>query len=211
MTEPSLPRVAGGTPYVEGSMEPYKFEVYQQCFAATEAWNRALSRLEQVPAGGPEAPILAALRIVSDLQAFTVSVGILSDLFFPTGSSRAERGARLRTLYGVGPDSKLRNANVQVRHALVHIDKELDDWLRTQVGRTVGPVAIEPWSGPAPLAAESSAARVIDNQNWRIFVLGSVLDLKPMLLEVGRVAVQYPLEFEGPSGERLILRMENPG
>jgi hypothetical protein len=200
----------GVIPYVIGSMEPYKFEVFQQCFAATQAWNRALDRLDKVPTGGPHASMLAALHIISDVQAFAVAVGILSDLFFPSGPADKARGERLCTLYGVTSDSPLSNAQVQVRHALVHIDRELDHWLQSQVGKPVGPVAIQPWEGPVPTKATSNAARIIDNQRWRIFVLGNVMDLKPLILEIGRVAIQFPLEYCGPSGEPLFLRMDPP-
>lgn len=186
------------------------FEVFQQCFAATQAWNRALSLMERVPDWGPEAPMIAALGVVSDIQGFAVAVGILSDLFFPSGAGDEERGRRLRARYEVTDESRLRNAQIQVRHSLVHIDRELDRWLKGQVGRAVGPVRIEPWDGDAPVRAASTAARIIDNKNWRVFVLGTVLDLKPLIMEVGRIAVKYPLEFSGPSGERLILRIDPP-
>jgi hypothetical protein len=193
-----------GNPYSIGSMEPYKYEVFQQCFAATEAWNRALGRLEKVPTGGPEAPMLAAIQIVADLQGFAVAVGILSDLFFPTpGRGNQKRGDELRRLYGVQKGkSRLENANVKVRHALVHLDREMDRWLRLKVGQVVGPVAIQPWNGPAPSRSAASYARIIDNKNWRLLVLGSVMEFKPLLAEVGRISQLYPLEFDTPYGMR---------
>lgn len=154
--------------------------------------------------------MLAALHIVSDIQGFAVAVGILSDLFFPTGSGDSTRGERLRGVYRVSNDSPLCNAKIQVRHALVHIDRELDRWLKSKVGNVVGLVAIRPWKGPAPKMAASSSARIVDYENWRLFVLGSVMDLKPLILEVGRVAVQCRLEYTGPIGERWILHMDGP-
>jgi hypothetical protein len=192
-----------GQPYVAGSMEPYKYEVFQQCFASTEAWNRALSRLENVPQGGPGAPMLAALQIISDLQGFAVAVGILSDLFFPTpGKGDVQRGVKLRALYGVqAGSSRLENAHVLVRHALVHLDQDLDQWLKKQVGRQVGPVAIEPWHGSVPPMASVSHARIIDNENWRLMVLGKVMEFRPLLLEVGRISTLFPLELDTPSGK----------
>ncbi|MCI4327651.1 MAG: hypothetical protein L3K16_08500 [Thermoplasmata archaeon] len=194
--------VSQGKPYVVGSMGPYVYEVFQQCFAATEAWNRALSRLETVPTGGPEAPMIASLQIVSDLQGFAVAVGILSDLFFPdAGGGREARGERLRALYGVqNGSSRLENANVQVRHSLVHLDKELDKWLALKVGQTVGPVTIQPWVGQAPTPTTASHARIIDNENWRLLVLGEVMDFKPLLLEVGEISQKNPLEVDTPNG-----------
>jgi hypothetical protein len=193
--------VLSGKPYKAGSMEPYKYEVFQQCFAATEAWNCALGRLESTPNGGPEQFILAALGIVSDLQGFAVAVGILSDLFFPSGSGSQSRGRELCRLYGVTKGtSRLENANVQVRHALVHIDRDLDHWLEGQVGRLVGPVTIEPWEGPVPPLSTTRHARIIDNKYWRLMVLGKVLELKPLLMEVGKVSQVFPLEFQSASG-----------
>lgn len=189
--------------YSPNSMEPYKYEVFQQCFAATEAWNRALSRLENVPQGGPSGAMIAALQIVSDLQAFAVAVGILSDLFFPdSGGDRDVRGDQLRLLYGVQKgSSRLENANVQVRHSLIHLDKELDSWLKLKVGQAIGPVTIEPWSGPAPTPASATHARIIDNVNWRLIVLGEVMEFKPLLLEVSRISHQFPIEFDSATGK----------
>lgn len=187
-------------------MEPYKYEVFQQCFAATEAWNRALGRLELVPTGGPEAPMVAALQIVSDLQGFAVAVGILSDLFFPTpGKGDVARGKQLQQLYGVQKGaSRLENAHVKVRHSLIHLDQEIDLWLQLKVGQYVGPLTIAPWQGPAPTPAAATHARIIDNENWRMLVLGEVMEFKPLLLEVGRIGQLYPLEFDTPAGVRRI-------
>jgi hypothetical protein len=195
---------SGGIPHSPGSMNPYTCELFQQCFAATEAWNRAGLRLTNVPVGGPETPTVAGLQIVADLQGFAVAVEILSDLFFPTGKGDAERGRKLRELYDVKPNSPLSGANVRVRHALVHVGERMDRWLKSQVGRRVGPVAIEPWDGAAPPMEESSHVRIADNVGWRLMVLGEKLDLLPLLREVGRIGAMFPLEVEGSAGKTRI-------
>lgn len=109
-----------------GWLVPYTYEVFQQCFAATEAWNRAERGLSKSPANDAVAPTLTGLRVVADLQGFAVAVGILSDLFFPTSKGDAERGKRLREMYDVREDSPLHGSRVRVRHALVHIDERMD-------------------------------------------------------------------------------------
>lgn len=196
----SLSEVDGGKPYVAGSLEPYKYEVFQQCLAATEAWNRTKGRLTVVPPAGPQEAMRAALEIVADLQSFCVAVGVLSDLFFPGKDGDQGRGERLRALYSVRPDSPLKGSRVRVRNVLVHIDERLDRWLKGQVRRVIGPVTIQPWEGPAPPPGDAGWARIVDNKNWRILALGEELDLIPLLKEVGRVSVQYPLEYNGPGG-----------
>lgn len=196
-------------PRPEWSAEPYKFEVFQQCFAATQAWNRAQGRLSEIPTGPPEAPMLAALQIVADLQGFIVAVGILSDLLFPTKQGDPERGKRLCALYDVRPDSPLAGSKVKVRHLLVHIDENLDRWLVRHPGRPVGPVAIQPWEGEAPPMETATAARIVDNEQWRLLVLGEELDLMPLLKEVGRIGALYPLEWDGPDG-KLRLAIDVP-
>jgi hypothetical protein len=77
----------------------------------------------------------------------------------------------------------------------------MDRWLKTQIGKVVGPVSIEPWAGDAPPMELASFARIIDNENWRILVLGETLDLMPLLLEVGRIGGLRPLEIDGPNGK----------
>ena len=191
----------GGQPHVTGSLEPYKYEVFQQCFAATEAWNRAQGRLSTVPKGDFGQWMIAALQIVSDLQGFAIAVGILSDLFFPTSKGDSKRGELLRELYGVAESSPLIGADVQVRHALVHIDERLDRWLEERIGKPVGPLSIEPWEGEPPPMASASFARIVDNVNWRLLVLGEEMDFMPLLREVGRISTLYPLEFDGPTGK----------
>lgn len=199
-----------GNPLDPSSLEPYKFEVFQQCFAATDSWNRAERLLSNIPKDTPEGPMVAALRIVSDIQGFAVAVGILSDLFFPTSKGDANRGQRLRSLYSVSAGSALSGAKVLVRHALVHLDERLDRWLPGQAGKVVGPVAIEPWDGPAPPMEHATAARIIDNKNWRLLVFGDELDLRPLLLEIGRISVLFPLEFDGPNG-KIRITLSSPG
>lgn len=196
---------AQGLPYFPGDLGPFTYEVFQQCFAATEAWNRAEAGLTTVPTGGPHGPILTGLRVVADLQGFAVAVGILSDLFFPTKNGDQERGRRLRELYEVRPDSPLSGANVRVRHALVHVDEQMDRWLRTQVGRNVGPLAIQPWEGEVPPKEDSTHVRLVDNVGWRLMVLGEKVDLLPLLKEVGRISALRPLEVNSPTGK---LRIE---
>lgn len=187
-------------------LEPYKYEIFQQCFAATEAWNRAYERLSVVPPAAPVALAVTALKIASDLQGFALAVGILSDLFFPTpGKGDQARGERLRNLYGVQKGtSRLENRHVKVRHSLVHLDQELDRWLKMKAGQEIGSLAIRPWDGPAPSPADATHVRIIDNKNWRMLVLGRCMEFKPLFDEITRIGRVYPLEVRTPFGVQWI-------
>lgn len=64
-----------------GSLDPYKFEVFMQCHAATQAWNRAFVKLSVNSPPDPVGGMTWGLLALGDLQAFLVAAGILSDLF----------------------------------------------------------------------------------------------------------------------------------
>jgi hypothetical protein len=189
-----------------GSIEPYKLEVFMQCHAATLAWNRAFDKLMTVPPAETGGMIVHGFSAIGDLQAFLVAAGILSDLFFPD-SERADssRGQALCTLYGVKPDSPL--TAKKVRNSFVHVDERLDKWLRVHAGKAVGPFAIQHLDGPAPTTAQSSHLRIVDTKNWRVMVRGDLVDLLPLLREIGRIGAAFPLEVDGPGG-KVLVRLE---
>jgi hypothetical protein len=200
----------GGIP--GGSLEPYKFEVYMQCHAATIAWNRAFGRLMSPLPSELAEKHLHALTAIGDLQAFLVTAGILSDLFFPDPKrGDPSRGLALQGLYQVDAQSPL--ANKKVRNSFIHVDERLDKWLPTRAGRKVGPFAIV-WGTDLETEVDgSSALRIVDTRgtkpgDWKIVVRGEPLVLLPLLLEIDRIVRTFPLEVNGADGETVRLVFE---
>lgn len=182
-----------------GSIDPYKIEIFMQCYAATFSWNHAHEKLMTVPPPGAGQQMSHALRAIGDLQAFLVSAGVLSDLFFPDPKKGdVARGQNLRIMYGVKPDSPL--ANKKVRNSFVHVDERLDKWLPSQAGKAVGPFAIVNGSGPGPASVQPSHLRIVDTRDWKITVRGESLDLLPLLQEIDRIGRAFPLVVTGSDG-----------
>ncbi len=175
-----------------------------QCEAAKEAWNRAFDKLNTIPPSDTAGMFLHSVTAVTEVQAFLVAAGILSDLFFPDDTGDASRGKVLCNLYDVKPDSPL--ASKKIRNSFVHADERLDKYLRANAGKRVGPFAVLHWGGPPPTTGKAPALRIIDTMgpspgNWRIMVRGEELLLLPLLLEVDRVGRAFPLEVGGPTGK----------
>jgi hypothetical protein len=194
--------IGAGAPHVAGDLGPYKFEVFLQCVTAAESWNRAHEILTKPVPASPQAPILAALRAAGEIQSFLVAAGTLSDIFFPDDRGDKKRGKDMCELFDVADDSPLKDT--KVRNAFVHIDERLDKWLPLQVGKSIGPITIEAWDGPAPPKELAQFMRIIDNKNWRVLSWGEQVPLHDLLVEINRIGQKYPLEWEGPSGRLTI-------
>ncbi|WP_224041641.1 hypothetical protein [Cupriavidus respiraculi] len=174
----------------EASIEIYLSELRAQClmtYVGTQQLELALQNgLQNMQAGFGTAPVFAnchsILTHASNISRLLWPIpGKRND---PHRESRAERGAKLRELLGVGDDHPLRNR--ALRDHLEHFDERLDDWDRTSEHGNYLQDNVARW-GAIPGLAEGDYMRWYDPTTHEVRFRGEAWSIVDLVESVRRL------------------------